>query len=94
MPEENIPENCEPEEKKVKVGVYTCHCGGNISHVVQCERVAKIMDKLPDVVVSRTDPSFCSNAGQAIIENGIKELGVNRVVIGASSLTSKPSEIL
>lgn len=83
MPEEYIPENQEPEQQKVKVGVYTCHCGGNISHVVQCERVAKFMGKFPDVVVSRTDPSFCSNAGQAIIENDIKELGVNRVVIGA-----------
>jgi heterodisulfide reductase subunit A len=63
--------------------VYTCHCGGNISHIVQCERVAKIVGRLPDVVVSRTDPSFCSDAGQALIEHDIKELGVNRVVIGA-----------
>jgi heterodisulfide reductase subunit A len=67
----------------VRVGVYTCHCGGNISHIVQCERVAKIVGRLPDVVVSRTDPSFCSDAGQALIEHDIKELGVNRVVIGA-----------
>jgi heterodisulfide reductase subunit A len=67
----------------VRVGVYTCHCGGNISHVVQCERVAKTIGRLPNVLVSRTDPSFCSDAGQAIIERDIKELGVNRVVIGA-----------
>jgi heterodisulfide reductase subunit A len=38
---------------------------------------------MPDVTVSRTDPSFCSDAGQAIIEQDIKELGINRVVIGA-----------
>jgi heterodisulfide reductase subunit A2 len=67
----------------VRVGVYTCYCGGNISHVVQCERVAKALGKLSDVVVSRTDLSFCSDAGQAIIEQDIRELGVNRVVIGA-----------
>jgi heterodisulfide reductase subunit A len=83
MPKNNMPDNQESNDKKVRVGVYTCHCGGNISHVVQCERVAKIISKIPDVVVSRTDPSFCSNSGQAIIENDIKELGVNRVVIGA-----------
>lgn len=77
-------ENKEPREKgEVKVGVYTCYCGGNISHVVQCEKVAKILNKLPDVAISRTDASFCSDTGQAIIENDIKELGVNRVVIGA-----------
>jgi heterodisulfide reductase subunit A len=76
-------ESIAPETEKVRVGVYTCHCGGNISHVVQCERVAKMLGKMQDVVISRTDPSFCSDAGQAIIEQDIKELGVNRVVIGA-----------
>jgi heterodisulfide reductase subunit A len=82
MPEKNssIPTSAVED---VRVGVYTCHCGGKISHVVQCERVAKVLSNLPNVVTSRTDPSFCSNSGQAIIENDIKELGVNRVVIGA-----------
>ncbi len=69
--------------EKVKIGVYTCYCGGNISHVVQCEQVAKAMGKHPDVVVSRTNMSLCSDAGQSQIEQDIKELGVNRVVIGA-----------
>jgi heterodisulfide reductase subunit A len=72
-----------PDSEEVRVGVYTCYCGGNISHVVQCERAAKTLSKLPDVVISRTDLSFCSDAGQAIIEQDIRELGVNRVVIGA-----------
>jgi heterodisulfide reductase subunit A len=83
MPEKNASEKPASAAEEIRVGVYTCHCGGNISHVVQCERVAKILGKLPDVVVSRTDPSFCSNTGQAIIEEDIKERGVNRVVIGA-----------
>jgi heterodisulfide reductase subunit A len=84
MPEKNAPENIPASvADEVRVGVYTCHCGGNISHVVQCQRVAKMLGKLSDVVVSRTDPSFCSNAGQGIIEQDIKELGLNRVVIGA-----------
>ena len=85
MPEKNTaPQNPTlPESEKPRVGVYTCYCGGNISHVVQCERVAKTLSRLDDVVVSRTDLSFCSDAGQAIIENDIKELGINRVVIGA-----------
>lgn len=69
--------------EEIKIGVYTCHCGGNIGKVVQCEKVAKILAKLPDVAVSRTDLSFCSDAGQAIIEQDIRENGINRVVIGA-----------
>jgi heterodisulfide reductase subunit A len=70
-------------EEKVKIGVYTCYCGGNISHTVKCEQVAKLMNQQPDVVVSRTNMSLCSDAGQSQIEQDIKELGVNRVVIGA-----------
>jgi heterodisulfide reductase subunit A len=71
------------ESETARVGVYTCYCGGNISHVVQCERVAKAISKLDDVVISRTELSFCSDACQAIIEQDIRELGINRVVIGA-----------
>jgi heterodisulfide reductase subunit A len=70
-------------DEKVKIGVYTCYCGGNISHVVKCEQVAKLMGQQPDVVISRTNMSLCSDAGQSQIEKDIKELGVNRVVIGA-----------
>jgi heterodisulfide reductase subunit A2 len=83
MPERKSPDREVPASEKVRVGVYTCHCGGNISHVVQCERVAEILGAMPDVAVARTDPSFCSDAGQAIIEQDIKNLGINRVVIGA-----------
>ncbi len=69
--------------EKLKIGVYTCYCGGNISHTVKCEQVAKVMETQPDVVISRTNMSLCSDAGQSQIEQDIKELGVNRVVIGA-----------
>ena len=48
-----------------------------------CEKVAKALREMPDVVVSRTDMSMCSDAGQALIEKDIKEKGVNRVVVGA-----------
>ena len=74
-----------PEETNdnVRIGVYTCYCGGNISDVVECEKVAHALRQMPNVVVSRTDMSMCSDAGQALIENDIKEKGVNRVVVGA-----------
>src|SRR5664280_2861285 len=83
VPERTIAGDGAAAPEPVRLGVYTCHCGGNIGHVVQCERVAEIIGRMPDVVVARTDPSFCSDAGQAIIEQDIKELGINRVVIGA-----------
>lgn len=67
----------------VRIGVYVCYCGGNISDVVDCETVAAALKGLPNVVVARTDMSMCSDAGQALIENDIRENGVNRVVVGA-----------
>ncbi|MBN1148744.1 MAG: CoB--CoM heterodisulfide reductase iron-sulfur subunit A family protein [Anaerolineales bacterium] len=75
-------EENQPEEAP-RIGVYTCYCGGNISKVVECEKVAKALGKLPNVAVSRTNMSLCSDAGQSMIEQDIRELGVNRVVIGA-----------
>ncbi|MEX1071120.1 MAG: FAD-dependent oxidoreductase, partial [Anaerolineales bacterium] len=77
-----MPENM-PDDKDLKIGVYTCYCGGNISGVVNCDKVAAAMGKQKGVVVSRTDISMCSSVGQALIENDIKELGINRVIVGA-----------
>ena len=71
------------ENEEIKIGVYTCFCGGNISDVVDCEEVAERLSKFPNVVVSRTNAAMCSDIGQSMIEEDIKEKGINRVVIGA-----------
>ncbi|MFN2248706.1 MAG: CoB--CoM heterodisulfide reductase iron-sulfur subunit A family protein [Candidatus Promineifilaceae bacterium] len=70
-------------KEEIRIGVYTCKCGGNIGDVVRCDAVAKALENQENVVVSRIDMSMCSDAGQAMIEEDIKEKGVNRVVIGA-----------
>jgi heterodisulfide reductase subunit A len=88
-----MPENQSPQGKKLthaklqepRIGVYVCYCGGNISQVIECERVAKVLERQPNVVAARTDMSLCSDSGQSMIEKDIKELGINRVVIGACS---------
>ncbi len=83
MPEPERNQNPTPSstpEDEIRIGVYTCYCGGNISDVVDCEKVAHTLSDLPNVVVSRTDMSMCSDAAQAILEADIRERGVNRVV--------------
>ncbi|MFN2180781.1 MAG: CoB--CoM heterodisulfide reductase iron-sulfur subunit A family protein [Candidatus Promineifilaceae bacterium] len=70
-------------KEEIRIGVYTCKCGGNIGDVVRCEAVAQALGDQGNVVVSRIDMSMCSDAGQALIEQDIREKGVNRVVIGA-----------
>ena len=69
-----------------RIGVYVCHCGGNISDAVQCRAGGEALGKLPNVVVSRDYQFMCSDPGQKLITEDIHEKGVNRVVIGACSL--------
>ena len=88
MPEKDKIENNNEAQptapsEEVRIGVYTCYCGGNISDVVECESVAKALSDQPNVVASRTHMSMCSDAGQAMIEDDIKNNNVNRVIIGA-----------
>ncbi len=80
MPEKK---DLQKDNEDIRIGVYTCYCGGNISDIVDCEKVRELTETLPNVVVSRTDMSMCSDAGQAMIEEDIRKHGVNRVVIGA-----------
>jgi len=70
-----------------RIGVYICHCGGNISDVVDVKRVAEEVGQLPGVVYSTTQMFVCSDPGQVLIEQKIKELGLNRVIVAACSPT-------
>ncbi|MEA1872686.1 MAG: CoB--CoM heterodisulfide reductase iron-sulfur subunit A family protein [Chloroflexota bacterium] len=71
--------------EEVKIGVYVCHCGLNIAGTVDCEEVAKYAGTLPNVVISRDYRYMCSDPGQDLIKNDIKELGLNRVVVASCS---------
>ncbi len=76
-----------PAADAVRIGVFICHCGGNISDVVDVERVAQEIGTLPDVVFSVTERFTCSDPGQARIEEAIKEQNLNRVIVAACSPT-------
>jgi len=68
-----------------KIGVYVCHCGSNINGVVNCAKVAEELGKLNDVVVAKDYKYMCSDPGQEMIKNDIKEKGLDRVVVAACS---------
>jgi len=87
MPEETVNTQAQnPKEDEPRVGVYVCQCGGNIGDVVKCEMVARMLEKRPGVVVSRTNMFMCSDPAQKQIIDDIQEKGVNRVVVGACSI--------
>ncbi len=71
--------------EKPKVGVYICHCGINISSTVDVETVEEYAQKLPNVKVARTYSYMCSDPGQALIKEDIKEQGLNRIVVASCS---------
>ncbi len=70
---------------KTRVGVYICHCGVNIKSTVDVSRLARFAATLPHVAVAKNYMYMCSEPGQEMIRNDIKELGLNRVVVAACS---------
>ena len=70
---------------KPRVGVYVCHCGTNIAGVVNVEDVTKYVEKLPNVVTAKHYVYMCSQPGQVLIKNDIKELNLNRIIVASCS---------
>jgi heterodisulfide reductase subunit A len=68
-----------------KIGVYICHCGSNIAGTVDVEQVTNFANGLPSVTVAREYKFMCSDPGQELIKNDIKEQGINRVVVASCS---------
>ena len=65
----------------LKVGVFICECGGNISDVVDIDKVRASLD----VEVVEQFENLCSLKGRKIIRDAIFEHDLDRVVIAACS---------
>ena len=70
---------------EVRIGFYICHCGHNIAAMVDCPQVAKYVEQLPGVVLSRDYKYMCSDPGQELIQKDIREFKLNRVVVASCS---------
>ncbi|MCL4846259.1 MAG: CoB--CoM heterodisulfide reductase iron-sulfur subunit A family protein [Acidobacteria bacterium] len=68
-----------------RIGVYVCNCGTNVARVVDCDAVAAALGAVADVVVARSYQYMCSNPGQEMIQQDIREHGLTRVVVAACS---------
>jgi heterodisulfide reductase subunit A len=71
--------------KESRIGFYVCHCGHNIASMVDCPAVAKYVEKLPGVVLSRDYKYMCSDPGQELIQKDIQDFNLNRVVVASCS---------
>ena len=71
------------EQSERKIGVYVCRCGGNISDQVDVEKVCEQARRIPGVVVAREDMFMCSDPGQDLIIEDLKNGTVDRVVVAS-----------
>lgn len=70
---------------KPRIGVYTCHCGLNIANTVDVGAVSAFARGLPNVLSARDYTYMCSDPGQALITEDIRELSLTHVVVASCS---------
>jgi heterodisulfide reductase subunit A len=75
----------EDRGKDASVGVFICHCGGNISNSVDVQKVKNAVRELPGVALVETYEYMCSKPGLQLIKDAIINKGINRVVEASCS---------
>ena len=68
-----------------RIGVFVCWCGSNIAATVDVKAVAEAAAKEPGVVFSAEYQYMCSEAGQKLVIDAIKEHKLTGVVICSCS---------
>lgn len=68
-----------------RIGVFVCWCGSNIAATVDVKAVAETVKSEPGVVFATDYQYMCSESGQSIIKDAIKEYGLTGVVICSCS---------
>jgi len=68
-----------------RIGVYICHCGTNIAGKIDVAELVEFARGFAGVTIARDYKFMCSDPGQALIENDIKEHNLTRVVVASCS---------
>ena len=68
-----------------RIGVYVCHCGGNISDYVDVDKVIEGIRDAGDVVVAKTAMFTCSDATQSEIVADITANELDGLVVASCS---------
>lgn len=68
-----------------KIGVFVCWCGSNIAATVDIDKVIEEAQKMPGVVYAKDYQYMCSEVGQNLIKNAIKDQKLDRVVVASCS---------
>ncbi len=68
-----------------RIGVFVCWCGSNIAGTVDVQKVAEALKSEPGVVHSANYQYMCSQAGQELIKDAIKEHKLTGIVVCSCS---------
>ena len=68
-----------------RIGVFVCWCGSNIAGTVDVQAVSDALAKEQGVVFSTNYQYMCSQAGQEMIKNAIKENNLTGIVVCSCS---------
>ena len=68
-----------------RIGVFVCHCGTNIAATVDVKAVAEALKNEPGVVFSAEYQYMCSQAGQDLIKNAVREHKLTGLVVCSCS---------
>lgn len=68
-----------------RIGVFVCWCGSNIAGTVDVQAVSDALKNEPGVVFSTNYQYMCSQAGQNMIKDAIKEHNLTGIVICSCS---------
>ena len=71
--------------KQRRIGVFICHCGGNISDYVDVAGVREALKDQPDVVVAETRLFACSDGTQHEMIADIKDKKLDGLVVASCS---------
>jgi heterodisulfide reductase subunit A len=70
---------------KERIGVYICHCGGNISDYVDVEEIGKLLKDESGVVISRDVMFACADSNQKAMISDIREHKLDAIVVASCS---------
>ena len=61
------------KQKKERIGVYICHCGGNISDYVDVAQIKDLVKSEHGVIVSKNVMFACADSNQKEMIRDIEE---------------------
>ncbi len=70
---------------KERIGIYICHCGGNISDYVDVEKIGKMLNAEDGVIISKDVMFACADSNQKDMTLDIQENKLDAIVVASCS---------